>query len=100
MSPEQYTERVIDRTLEFRALPPPLQAAKAASWADHRAQWGISRDPGPLPRPVHVPGPGDRAEALEQLDLLVLAEELDRDPRLRAGRADPTPGQVTHGMRA
>ena len=55
MSPEQYTERVIDRTLEFRALPPPLQAAKAASWADHRAQWGISRDPGPTPPPRTSP---------------------------------------------
>ena len=99
MSPEQYTERVIDRTLEFRALPPPLQAAKAASWADHRAQWGISRDPGPLPRPVHAPGPGDRAEELEQLDLLVLAEELDRDPRYElAGLTPPRPG--AHELRA
>ena len=99
MSPEQYTERVIDRTLEFRALPPPLQAAKAAGWADHRAQWGISRDPGPLPRPVRVPGPTDRAEALEQLDLLVLAEELDRDPHYElAGLTPPRAGD--HGMRA
>ena len=99
MSPEQYTERIIDRTLEFRALPPPLQAAKAAGWAEHRAQWGISRDPGPLPRSVRVPGPTDRAEALEQLDLLVLAEELDRDPHYElAGLTLPRAGD--HGMRA
>ena len=99
MSPEQYTERVIDRTLEFRALAPPLQAAKAASWADHRAQWGISRDPGPLPRPVRVPGPAERAEALEQLDLLVLAEELDRDPHYELAGLTP-PRADDHGMRA
>lgn len=99
MSPEQYTERVIDRTLAFRALPPPLQAAKAAAWADHRAQWGISRHPAPLPRPERTHRPGERAEALEQLDLLVLAESLDRDPHHELAGLSP-PHHSEHRRRA
>jgi hypothetical protein len=99
MSPEQFTARVIDRILAFRALPPPLQTAKAASWAEHRVQWGISRDPRILPRPVRVPSPTDTDEVLEQLDLLVLIETLDRDPNYELVGL-PQPGASDHKMLA
>lgn len=85
LTPEVYTRRVIDRTMEFRALPPPLQAAKVAAWAEHRATWRISRDPAPLPHrdPVRPDPPRSHAAANEQLELLALADALDRDPEGR-----------------
>ena len=99
MTSEQYTERVVDRTLEFRALPPPLQAAKAAGWAEHRARWGISRDAAPIPRPTRVPSATVEATGLEQLDLLVMVEDLEREQDHHlAGLIPRRPAE--HGVRA
>lgn len=89
MSSEQYIERVIERTLAFRALPAPMQAATAAAWAEHRARWGITRDLAPLPHRPAPRGPS-AAETPEQLDLFALADALARDPTYQlAGLAPP-----------
>lgn len=80
LSPQEYTSRVIERTLSYRSLPAPLQVAKAAGWAAHRARWGLNRDAAPPPQVDTNQARGTRYEALEQLELITLADLLDRDP--------------------
>lgn len=82
ISPEQYAERVIERALAFRALAPPIQAAKAAAWAEHRARWGISLDPTPLGGPSEAEVVSE-TRTNEQLELLALSDVLERDPHGR-----------------
>ena len=88
--PEAYETRVIERTQRFHNLPWPLRVAQAQAWAEHRARWGITRDPTPLPSATAAVADElrDAGDGMHhQLELVIFDDPLSRGGRARLAQA-------------